>query len=105
MCRSSTPLAVLYLEAASRAVATIATFTYWRSDDFSDEAFHRQTDTSMLACECRQGTAYAANDNLAVALDMRCRPEVVIQHLARCGSMQYNRVRSLGLSAEQQRDL
>src|SRR6266511_597457 len=94
--RSST----LDFKTTARTIAAIATFVRARSDNFGHEAFHRQTDAAVLAGQCREGTPYAADHDLPVALHVSRRTELIVQHLA-CGDGSRPEISGRSLSPRQ----
>jgi hypothetical protein len=74
--------AALDFEAASGSPGPIATFADGHSNDFRDEALHRQADGWMLTRECCKGARDATNDVTAVSLDMRHRTQPLVHHFA-----------------------
>lgn len=70
------------LKTAPRSVRTFAALADGNSNNFGDETFHRQADTSMLSRQRGQRTAHALDQDLTVGLHLRKRAKMFVHQLA-----------------------
>src|SRR5687767_6579266 len=68
------------VKAAARPVCSIATLVNRRTNDFRDQALHRETNPWMLPGQGGQRTTRSVNDVPSVSLDVSERPELLVHH-------------------------